>query len=352
MALQDILAATLLGNNVVQYVIYAAIIIGAFIGSKILYFLFSKVFKALSKKTKTKLDDLLVHALQGPVVFAVILAGLFYGGSILNMSEQFSFYYFKSLAGLVIFNIAWFVSRITNSLLENYLLPMTTKKSAKRTDTVFPLLKKLFNFIIYAIAAMLILDHLGVQITGLIAGLGIGGLAFALAAQDVLANMFGGAAVLTDKPFEVGDRIVVEGQDGFVKKIGLRSTTMETFEGTHIVIPNKKVADSILENITREKARRVKATLGLEYSTSIKKMEKAKQILGIIVKKNKSTKDESLVYFTNFGDSALEIMLIYWIADLDMILQAKDEVNFEIKRAFEKEKIEFAFPSQTVYLKK
>ncbi len=190
------------------------------------------------------------------------------------------------------------------------------------------------------------------EITGLIAGLGIGGLAFALAAQDILANMFGGAAVLTDKPFVVGDRIVAEGQDGIVQKIGLRSTTMETFDGTHIIVPNKKIADSVVENITREKMRRIKFVLGLEYSTSTAKMEKAKIILRDIVKKNKSTDDKSLIHFVSFGDSSLNIQLIYWISNLDMILQAKDEVNFEIKKAFEKAKIEFAFPSQTVYVKK
>jgi MscS family membrane protein len=352
MSFQTILATTFLGNNVVQYVIFIAIIIGAFIGSKILYFLFSKIFKMLTKKTKTQLDDILVDALQGPVVFAIIIAGLFYGGSVLVMGETFEFYYYAILSALVIFNVAWFVSRIVTSLLANYLEPMAQKKSSKRTDTIYPLLKKIFNFVIYTVAILLVLDNLGVKITGLIAGLGIGGLAFALAAQDILSNFFGGAAVLTDKPFQVGDRIITDGQDGFVRKIGLRSTVMETFDGTHIVVPNKRIADSVLENVSREKARRVKTVLTLEYSTSTKKLQKAKEILASIVKKNPSTKDDSLIHFIAFGDSALELQLIYWIDNLDVILQAKDEVNFEIKKAFEKEKIEFAYPSQTIYVKK
>ncbi|MEA3398909.1 MAG: mechanosensitive ion channel family protein [Patescibacteria group bacterium] len=352
MALQDLLLRSFLGNSISQLLIYIAILIAAFIGSKIVYFLFSKVFMALTKKTETRLDDLLVEALQGPVVLMMIIIGLFYGGSFLTMTEQFSSYYFRSVTALIIFNIAWFISRILNSFLENYLQPAAKKKSAKATDTLFPLLKKIFNFIIFSIALLLILEFFGVKINGLIAGLGIGGLAFALAAQDVLANMFGGAAVLTDKPFHVGDRILVEGQDGIVKKIGLRSTVMETFDGTHIIIPNKRVADSVLENISREKARRIKITLGVEYGTKSAKMMKAKTILSDIVKKNKSTRNNSLIHFLSFGDSSLNMQLIYWITDIDMIFQAQDEINFEIKKAFEKEKIEFAFPSQTVYVKK
>ena len=338
-----------------QYVVFIAIIIATFVGAKLLYFLFSKIFKLMVSKTETRLDDILVESLQGPVVLLFLIFGFRIATEFLTLSEKLTLIFSQITAVLVVVNIAWFVSRIINSLLKNYIEPIAvakSRKSRKTVSTIYPLLKKIVNLIVWSLALVVALQQIGVEITGLIAGLGIGGLAFALAAQDILANFFGGAAVLTDKPFEVGDRIKVSGKDGFVQKIGLRSTVMETFDGTNIVIPNKVIADSVLENVSREKMRRKKVVLGLEYNTPTKKLEKAKKILADIVKKNKHTNDESLVHFVEFADSSLNIQLIYWISDLDNILVAQDEINFEIKKAFEKEGLEFAYPSQTVYLKK
>ena len=352
MTLEQILMTPLWGNNILQYLIFVGVVAASFAGAKIVYFLFSKIFLALTKKTKTQLDDLLVQALQGPVVLAVITAGIKFGLQFLTLVEETRVISIQVLGAIVILNVAWFVSRAINATLKNYVDPLANKKGRKHAETVYPLLKKLVRVLVWSIAAIVVLQHFKVEVTGLVAGLGIGGLAFALAAQDILSNLFGGAALLTDKPFVVGDRIKVAGQDGIAKKIGLRSTVIETFDGTHVVMPNKIIADSVMENVTREKMRRIKFTLGVEYSTSTAKLEKAKKILADIVKKNPSTDDESLVYFLSFGDSSLNLQLIYWISDLTKIFQAQDEVNFEIKKAFEKAKIEFAYPSQTVYVKK
>lgn len=353
MTFQDILAIELWGNNLVQYALFLGVLVGAFLGTKIIYFLFSKVFHALTKKTKSDLDDIIVKALERPVIFAVIILGIYLGRPILTLSEKALGIYDKIITVFIIWCVAWFIARIVDSLIANYVRPLTSKKTKIRIDdTIYPVAKGVVNFVIYAIAIVVILQNLGVEVNGVLAGLGIGGLAFALAAQDLIGNMFGGAAIIADKPFEVGDRVKVEGQDGFVRKISLRTTTLETFGKTNIVIPNKTIADSVLENISREDMRREKVVLGVEYSTSTAKMEKAKKLLAQIVKKNDKTDDNSLVHFIGFGPSSLDIQLIYWIKDLDEILATKDEIHFAIKKAFEKEKIAFAFPSQTVYLQK
>ncbi len=354
MAIQELLQSMLTANPYMQYLLFAGIILVTFLGAKLLYFVFSKIFRLLASKTKTQLDDILIHALQGPVVFLFLVFGFQFATQFLTLNEQATLIFKDITTILIVINIAWFATRIINGLLQNYIEPLgsKSKRAKKRVSTVYPLFKKIVNFVVWSIAIVVGLQQIGVQITGLIAGLGIGGLAFALAAQDILANFFGGAAVLTDRPFEVGDRIKVSGQDGFVQKIGLRSTVMETFDGTNIVMPNKIIADSVLENVSREKMRRIKTILGLEYNTPTKKLEKAKKILADIVKKNKHTNDDSLVHFVEFADSSLNLQLIYWIADLDNILLAKDEINFEIKKQFEKEGLEFAYPSQTVYVKK
>lgn len=352
MALEQFLTQPFLGNTVGQWVLAILIIAGTYVGSRVLYFLFEKVFGVLSKKTKSDLDDILVHSLRGPIIFMLFIIALNISLKVLTFPETIVPLVKVSIGALIIINVSWFLTRLILGILQHYIAPVAHKKGSGRSKTAFPMLKKLIIVILWIITLGVLLGHFGVDPTGLVAGLGIGGLAFALAAQDVLANIFGGAAVVSSKPFVVGDRIQVEGYDGFVKELSIRTTTLETFDGTHVVIPNSKIANASLENISREKKRRVKQVLGLEYSTSLAKIEKAKKILAKIVKENKSTQDDSLIHFIGFNDSSLDLQLIYWIENLDMILQAKDEINTEIKKEFAKAKIEFAYPSQTLYVKK
>lgn len=350
--IQDILGKTLLGNNIVQYVLFLGVVIIAFILAKAAYWLFSKTFLALTKKTKTRLDDLIVEALQGPIVFAIILAGLHYGKNILSFTESGLTSYNQFLSIMLTLVIAWFLIKISNAFLKNYIQPLTKKSESKFDDTIYPVIKNLLNFAIIIITIILILQNLGFQVTSLVAGLGIGGLAFALAAQDLLGNMFGGAAIVTDKPFKVGDRVKVDGQDGFVRKITLRTTTLETFGGTTVVMPNKRIADSTLENVTSEKMRRVVLNLGLTYDTPPKKIKQAQEIVRKIIKKHQDVSDNTLISFNEFGPSSLDIMVIYYIKDLDGILRVKNEINMEVLTEFNKAKLNFAFPTQTIHLEK
>ncbi|MGM5481749.1 MAG: mechanosensitive ion channel family protein [Nanobdellota archaeon] len=348
----DIFSYMIAGNNIVQYVLFLGILAATFFGTKIIYYIFSKVFHALTKKTTSRLDDIIVDALQKPVIFAVFLGGLQYGKQVLTLSETASSIYGHVLMALVVVNIAWFVIRISTAILENYLHPEVKGTKFKMEGAMYHMLKRIIVAVIYAIALIIILQNLDVKVTGLVAGLGIGGLAFALAAQDIIGNMFGGAAVIVDKPFQVGDRVKVAGQDGFVSKISLRSTTLETFSKTHVVMPNKMIADSVLENVSRENMRRERVVVGLEYDTSAKDLEKAKKILTDIILKNDKTDDDSLVHFVNFGPSSLDLQVLYWIKDLDAILGTKDEVHMAIKKAFDKEGLSFAFPTQTLHVHK
>lgn len=350
MTLDSLLNTTIGTSTVFQYLLFIGILLLALGLAKFVYFLFSKVFSLLVKKTKSRLDDLLLEALRRPVVFGIFIIALYFARMALTLTQNASTIYVQVVEVLVIIAVTWFVVKFVDALLAHYIHPYTKKPTSKIDNTIYPLAKRIVNFVIYLIAIILILQTLGIQVTGLLAGLGIGGLAFALAAKDILANLFGGAAIVADKPFKVGDRIKIDNYDGFVRRIGMRTTVLETFGGTNIIMPNSKVADTYMENISREDARRVRVVLGVEYSTSTKKLEKAKKLLADIIKKNKSTDDESLIHFKAFGPSSLDIQLIYWIRDLDNILGAQDEVNFDIKRVFEKEGIEFAYPSQTIYL--
>ena len=350
--LENIFGYELAGNNVVQYIFFVGVMILSVILAKIVYWIFSKTLLALTAKTKTRLDDLLVGALQGPVIFVVLIGGLQFGSRFLLLTESGQETFSKIIGVGVTVAISWLLMRITNAILENYIKPLTQKSKSKFDDTLFPVVRSLVDFAFIAVTVVIVLQNLGYEVSGLIAGLGIGGLAFALAAKDLLSNMFGGAAIITDKPFQIGDRVKVDGQDGRVKKITLRSTTLKTFGGTTIVMPNQKIADSTLENVSSEKMRRIRIVLGLTYDTTTPQLKKAKKLLEKIVKDHVTVDDKVSVSFNNFGPSSLDILVIYWIKDLNNILNIKDEINMAIKLEFDKAKLNFAFPSQSIYIEK
>ncbi len=342
------------GNTLGRYAIFLGILVLSFIAGKIVYWLFSNILTALTKKTETKLDDILVEALNSPIVFFVMYGGfhiayrtLVLGARALTVFGNISFI-------LLMIGITWTVINVIDGLIKEYFTRPNEEGTVDMNTQILPVIRTLVRVVLIIIGILVVLSNMGFDIASILAGLGIGGLAFALAAQDTLKNFFGGVAVFADKPFKVGDRIKLDdARDGFVKEVGMRSTKIETFDGTFIIIPNAKIADSILENVSKEKARRVKMVLGLEYDTSNEKIERAIEIIKTVVKKHKNTgKDNMSVTFDKFGDDALELLVIYWITDIPKTLAIKNDINLEIKKKFEKEKINFAFHTQTVHLKK
>ncbi|MFC2134640.1 mechanosensitive ion channel family protein [Bacteroidota bacterium] len=340
------------GNSILQYIIFFGIILGSLIIGRIVYYVSKKIIRVKAEKTKTKLDDILVNVLEKPLVFLLFIIGLAVALKTLTLTEGANQFFGNVIQIILTIDIFWFVIIFIDALLVNYITPLTAKTKSDMDDVLLPIVRKLVKVVMVIMAFITIVDNFGYDITSLIAGLGIGGLAFALAAKDMLANMFGGMSIITDKVFKIGDRIKIADYDGWVQEVGVRSTKVKTLDGFLMIVPNSIIANSILENVSMETTRKTKMTIGVEYGTSMKKMEEAKKILEDIIKKNKKTTDESIVSFTEFGDSSLNFLVIYWIKDLNAILEAKHEVNMEIKKRFEKTKIEMAFPTRTVHLKK
>jgi MscS family membrane protein len=185
----------------------------------------------------------------------------------------------------------------------------------------------------------------------MIAGLGIGGLALALAAQDSVKNIFAGIMIFLDKPFRLNDRIQINGHDGSVEEVGLRSTRIRTLEGRIVTIPNCTFTDNSVINVTSQPALKVKLNLGLTYDTDEKDMQKAINLLEEIVKDEPQIKDDFVAGFNGFGDFSLNILFIYYVKPEGHWLDTQTLVNKEILRRFNKEGLEFAFPTQTIYKK-
>ncbi|PIN79772.1 mechanosensitive ion channel protein MscL [Candidatus Woesearchaeota archaeon CG10_big_fil_rev_8_21_14_0_10_34_8] len=348
----QILSMTFFDNTILSYLIFFGIIAVSIIGGRILYYIAENIIMALTKKTETVLDDMLLEVCKHPVVFLIFIVGFYIAYHTLTLTVAVEETFFNTVLVLFIVNLTWFFTRLLDGIIKYYVGPWAKTTHTDLDDTLLPILRKLGKVFLVLIAAIIVLDKFGYNVASLVAGLGIGGLAVALAAQETLSNMFGGITIISDKPFKLGDRIKISGNDGFVKEIGIRSSKMKTLDGSELIIPNSTIAKEIIENVTREEARRIKFTVGVVYDTSTKKLEKAISIIKDIVKKHNSTKDEAFVYFDAFADSSLSITAIYWIKDLDKIFDTKSEINFEIKKQFEKEKLEFAFPTRTIYNKK
>lgn len=352
MDVQAMLTQTYYGNTVQQWLIALLIVFGAVIVGKALYWLSGNVLKRLTARTKTKLDDIIIDMVEEPIVFALTILGIWFGLKQLVLPAGAYVWTGRVFEVLIIINVAWLITRLFDSLYNEYLVPLAGKTKTDLDDQLLPLVRKFTKILVWIIAIIVALNNAGYDVTAVLAGIGIGGLALAMAAKDTVANIFGGFTIFTDKPFKIGDRVKVAGYDGMIKEIGLRSTRLQTLEGRIVTIPNSTFSDSPVENVTWEPSRKVVLNLGLTYDTTPAKMEKAIKLLESTAKKNKKVQDEALISFNAFGDSAMNILFIYYIKKGEDILKTQTEMNMEILRQFSRNKLEFAYPSQTIYTKK
>jgi len=318
----------------------------AFYISKFLDFFISAKLKKWAARTPTKLDDILLELLHGPTTLLSFVILLHYG---LHLSSLFSI----GLKVLVAFSLTYLAVKAADVLMEYW----KTRAEAGGVDKSFdemlvPVVSKSVKAFIIVVAALVASDNLGFNIKGVLASLSIGGLALGLAAQDTLANIFGAVSVFIDKPFRIGDRVKIDVVDGTIESIGLRSTRIRNLDGYLVIIPNKTMGSAIITNVSRRRTIKTEFNLGLTYDTSAEKMRRALEIAQEIFKSHPQTDDVSIA-FNQFGDSALNINVVHYCKTCvwNDYLAAIQELNLAIKKRFDDEGIQMAFPSRTVYLK-
>jgi len=248
----------------------------------------------------------------------------------------------------------WFILSLVQ-ILDVYLKKWAAGTESTIDDMLVPIVAKTLKVFIIVIGGIIVIQNLtGLKIGPLLASLGIGGIAVALAAKDSVANFFGTLTILFDKPFQVGQRIIADQYDGIVESVGFRSTQIRTLTGHLVTIPNEKLANSSLENIGERPYIRWLTNIGITYDTPPEKIEKAVQIIREILENHKGMKEDfpPRVFFNGFNDWSLNIMVIAWYHppnywDFQAWLQ---KTCLEIMRRFETEDIDFAFPSRTIYM--
>ncbi|HCL57391.1 MAG TPA: mechanosensitive ion channel family protein [Spirochaetia bacterium] len=340
----------------IQIGIFVIILVVGLIVRKIVMKIAGAFFKVIDKNTKTALFEKYFKPILTPIGnFALIL--IFYiAFNIIQtgLSETGKDYLVKSLGILLIINVGWFLLGLIN-LLTLYLENIAAKTDSKLDDQLVPILKKFMRVTIFIIIILLILQNIGYSISGILAGLGLGGFAIAFASKDALSNIFGSIMIFLDRPFQIGDWVKTKGTEGIVEEVGLRSTKIRTFSKTLITIPNNEIANTVIENVSRMPKRRVSFVLGISYGTPAEKVRQAVKAIREILKTDPAVDQEFfLVNFTDFGASSLDL-LVYYFTNTTVwteYLEAKQEIHLKIMSALEKMGISIAFPSTSVYIEK
>ncbi|RJP74896.1 MAG: mechanosensitive ion channel family protein [Candidatus Abyssobacteria bacterium SURF_17] len=343
------------GNELWRIITFFCILLASFVLGKIVSYLMAR---GASRGEKTgeaiTLAQLVLRSASKPVVFLIFAGSLNIALLFLKMSDAVWDMSSKAIELLVSIGIAYFLYRLVD-VAEYYLNQYARRTDSKLDDMLVPMLRKTFRVVIVILAGLYIAESVsGRPMSTLIAGLGLGGLAFALAAQDSIKSFFGSIMILLDRPFAVGERVVTDGFDGVVEEIGFRSTRIRTLTGHLVTVPNEKLAVSNIENIGKRPHIRRLFNVTITYDTPPDKVERAIKIIEGILENHEGMHPDfpPRVFFNEFNDASLNIIVIYWYHPPDYwkFLEFGQKVNLKIMRAFEEEGIEFAFPTQTLYL--
>jgi len=337
-------------NNIYADAILVIIIL--FIASKIITFIIEKFVKAFTRKTKTKLDDLLLEKTE-----KISLWLLFFIGIRIFIVPILELKILDDINNaIIIFYLTFLVVRIVDVLIESWGISFAKKTRSKVDDALLILFHRFSRIILFIIGFILILNNFGVEITPFLASLGVAGIVLGFALQSTLSNIFGGISLILDKNFKTGDTVKLSsGELGDIVDIGLRSTKMKTFDNEMLVIPNGKLAESVIQNYAQPDLNaRGRISFGVEYGSNVDKVRKVvtdtlKKIPAVL---KRDRNHPIQVLFLNMGDSALEFEARFWVKSYDERFRTKVKATEEIYKDLTKAKIGIPFPTRTVYMKK
>lgn len=339
----------ILGNSVQTWIISLLFVLGAFVVVKLISFLSRKFLEPLVRRTRTGVDDIVYYSLEPPLKFAVMLLGIWIAIHRLVYPDDLVKYVDNAYRILIVLDVTWVLARLSGALLQRYW----GQKSDGHIQKMTPVVKRTVLVLVWIIGAVTALSNVGVDINALWGTLGIGGIAFALAAQDTVKNIFGAITIFTDKPFGIGDTINVNGMEGTVVDVGMRSTRILGYDRRITSYPNYKITDASIVNISSEPMRRAAVKLGLTYDTTARKMAEALDILRSLPAKVENVSrnpSDVTAYFSEYADSSLNITFYYYIEKQGDILKAMSDMNMAILESFGEAGLEFAFPTRTLFV--
>ncbi len=351
MEINEILAYKLAGISIQDIFISLIIFIAALIFSNIASKILLKILKKVTSTTKTELDDQLLVSAELPLKFSIVLVGFYLSKEWLGLSKM-DIFLNKLIESLATFLIFWLVYRLVDkfAIIFDKLYSKFGKKLSADIENFSVKTLKILTIIV---GVMSVLQGWGINVSAFLASLGLVGMAFALAAKDTAANLFGSLVIFTDRPFKLGDWIQTPDVEGTVENIGIRSTRVRAFTQALISVPNATIANSPITNWSKMGKRRIKTRLGLTYGTSKDQLQKILEDLkSMLLHHPEIHKDTIMIRFDEFADSSLNIFCYFFTTTTNWakFLEVREDVNFKIMEIIEKNGASFAFPSQSIYV--
>jgi len=347
----DFLSYTVGGNEVLDLIFAVVRFIVVYVVLAVIWKFLLKRLQVYASKTKIQLDDIVVEVLQGVGAPFYIVLSLFIAVQPLSLAPIIITGVKAVLLIVIVAEVIKLVERVIQfSISRSMQRSGKSQADEAKVSSIFSIFIKIT---LWSIGLLLILSNLGFNVTSLVAGLGIGGLAISLALQNVLSDMFSSLSIAVDKPFQEGDFIVVGTDKGKVKHIGLKTTRIEALQGEEIVISNNELTTARVQNFKKLKKRRIVFNIGVTYGTPTEKLKKIPNIVKQCVKAQNKT-DFDRAHFLEFGDFSLNYEIVYYIDSAEYLdyVDAQQAINLAILEEFEKEGIEIAFPTQTVIVEK
>lgn len=342
-----------LANMILAFlIILAGLILRRFMSNFVLHRL-----AKLTEKSETDIDDLLVDALRKPIEAGIVLGAVGLAIGMLALPTEpvnvrrFAGALFSVAITMV---VTWMIFRVIDTL-GGFFSRRAAHTESTLDDALIPLFRKAIKVFFALLAVVVAIQNLGYSVTGIIAGLGIGGLALALAAQDTVANLFGSIMILLDRPFQVGDWVKGSDFEGVVEEIGFRSTRIRTFPKTLVTVPNREMANLIVDNHQAMPARRMDIAVGVTYDTTAAQMRELREALKQILRDQEGViEDGILVRFRAFGGSSLDLLVRCFTQATGFVEHSaiQEEIMLKIMETLEERGLEIAFPSQSVYFGK
>lgn len=356
MNLQEIIAMlegySLLGNTALAYM--KAALLFLILSICFQYFKYRLITKLeeMSAKTSNKVDDKVVAVINDIPWYFYAIVSIYIPAIALNTSELVH----NIIHGVFVVAVFGQAINIAIQVVEFVARQalFKTEKEAERNKTLFDGLALLVRIVVWSIGTLLILQNLGFDVSSLVASLGVGGIAIALAGQKIVGDIFSAFSIYVDRPFEVGDFIKVNGEMGTIKKVGLKTTRLQTLQGEELIMPNADLTGAQIQNFKRMKRRRIVYTIGATYDTPVTKLKKIPKIVEKIFKKHADIAELDRVKFMELAACSLNFQIVFYINSGDYLDYAnvQEAINFSLIEEFQKEKIEFAFPTQTIHIQK
>jgi len=348
--MKEFLGQSFWGNTVQSYIIAAGIFIVGLILVKVLEKIVLYRLKKWAEKTETTLDDLLIKSIEKSII-PLLFFGVFYTAiTSLTLIERIS----RIIDIASLFIVTFFIVRFISSSIM-FTLTYFIKKQERGEEKARQLrgMTVLINIFVWVIGIVFLMDNLGFNISAVVAGLGIGGIAIALAAQAILGDLFSYFVIFFDRPFEVGDYITVQDKAGTVEYTGIKTTRIRALTGEQLVFSNTDLTNSRIHNFKKMQERRVLFKISVVYSTPAAKLEEIPKIVRGIIEKHSDVRFDR-GHFASYGEFSLNFEFVYFVLEADYIkyMDIHQSINLDIYKEFEKRGIEFAYPTQTLYLNK